>query len=56
MSVLYPPPPPLLVRGLPIRPLDARAVNTPLPAAPAADVELPMLVMAPMLPPKGPRP
>jgi len=54
VSVLYPPPMPLVqVRTLPVRPLNARAVNTPLPAAPAADVELPMLVMAPMLPPKG---
>lgn len=54
MSVLYPPPMPLVqVRTVPVRPLNARAVNTPLPAAPAADVELPTLVMAPMLPPKG---
>lgn len=54
MSVLYPPPQPIrLVSNPTIRSQDARAVNTPLPAAPVVDVELPMVVMAPMLPPRG---
>lgn len=54
MSVRYPPPPPIrVVRNPPVRSQAARAVNTPLPAAPAVDVELPMVVMAPMLPPRG---
>ena len=54
MSVRYPPPPPIrLDRNPPIRPLGSEVVNTPLPQAPPADVQLPMLHMAPMLPPRG---
>lgn len=56
MSVRYPPPPPLrLDRNPPIRLLGSAPLNTPLPAPPATDVELPSLVLAPMLPPQGPR-
>jgi hypothetical protein len=55
MSVAYPVPTPIAAK-LAARPVTPYAVWTMyLPAAPVADVQLPSLVMAPMMPPQGPR-
>lgn len=54
MSVYYPVPRPLMSR-LALRAPAVEGKTIYLPAAPAAAGELPSLVMAPVVPPRGPR-
>lgn len=55
MSVRYPNPAPVRLDRLPHAPVPFIDKTLFLPAAPPADVELVSLIMAPMMPPMGPR-